>query len=147
MRVPRAFERNDAAQLLDGEVGHHRRGHPFGHQHHVVRRRRSFAADILQVRQYPFAEFAHVLGTLAQVGVLHPFEGRRLFEDRLLERPLRPLAATDALADVARQRGVVEHVQVGVEELAFLRAEGFRHLLVDALDVGPRAADGLIEEC
>ena len=105
----------------------------------------TLAADVLKVREDALAKLPDVCRPFAQVGILHFFEHGGLFKNRLLECALRPLAAADSIADVAGQGGIVEHVQIGVEEFAFLRAQILGHLFVDALDVGTRLPDGLLE--
>ena len=64
----------------------------------------------------------------------------------MLQRTLCPLAAADVLTHVAGESGIVEHVQVGVEQFAFLGAEVPRHLGVDPLDVVPGLADRTVEQ-
>ena len=143
--IARAPQGNDAAQLLHRQLRHHRRRHLLGDQHDVRRVVGFPCAHLLQVGEHPLAELAHVRRALAQVGVLHALEVRRLFEGRLLEGALGGLSMLNALADVAGERGVVEHVQIGVEQFLLLRAQGLRHLFVDALDVLPGVLDGALE--
>ena len=64
----------------------------------------------------------------------------------MFQRPLGPLSLANAFPDVARQGTVVQHVKVGVEELALLGTQVLCHLRVNPLDVVASLTDGPVEK-
>ena len=97
-------------------------------------------ANVLQAGEHSQAQVLHIRAPFAQVGVLHLLEAADVFADDVLEGALRPLPAADALAHVAGDGVIVEHVQVSVEQRQLLARQALRKLFADPAQV---AAHGL----
>ena len=69
-----------------------------------------------------------------------------MFHDHLAQRALRPLAAADAAAHLTRDRGVVEHAHVRVEQREFFRRQRRFELFANIEDVVAHRGDRAIEQ-
>ncbi len=75
MRGARAAGRDHADQALRGRFGQHGRGDLLAHQHGTLGIGRRLApAAALQAHQHTSAQVADVLGSLAQIGIIHVLE-------------------------------------------------------------------------
>ena len=108
--IARTFQGDDGAQVVEGQIRHHGRGDLIGNQHGVFRTDRLLVADFLKIGEHALAKFTNVRRAFAQIGILHALEAGDLFQNRLLQSALGPLTSVNAVADVASEGGIIQHM-------------------------------------
>jgi hypothetical protein len=121
MRIAGTRHRDDPGEARLGYLRKQRCGNLLAHQHRSLRVVDRVALPGLQVRQHAPPQIAQVRGTIAQVRVLHQFEGAHMRQHHLAQRTLGPLPGADRFDDLTAKRAVVEQHHVGVEQRDFLR--------------------------
>ncbi len=135
MRIARSLHRADAGDLLERLFDQHRGRNLLADQDGVVLDGElTHVLLFLQLRQDTQAEILDIGHALAQIGVIHGLEGLHVLADDLAQRPLRPVAGTDAGDDLTDQAMIVEHAQIDLEQRPLLGHQARRHLAIEFLN-------------